>query len=213
MKKISYRLNLALVGSNKSGNDSGKRIFVDYLKNRNIELNLSKEYEESKGFLEYFIVYKHIPIKTKVFLFDNLENLISDNKNVKKFDVIILALNLYDLNSIDDYKKENYLRFKELFQFRGLSVLVGIDVNQIFGRVPSPNSYKISKENLIKKAKELNLIYCYELKYKYKDLFEFYDKILSDFVFKFQISHPELFNQAKSYGKELISQFSFLKDT
>ena len=62
------------------------------------------------------------------------------------------------------------------------------------------------------RKKELDFLYCYEIKDKDKDLIDFYDNIFNNFIVKFQISSPELFDQAKSYGKELIEQYNFLKN-
>ncbi|MFX1395394.1 MAG: hypothetical protein ACFFAH_17805 [Promethearchaeota archaeon] len=211
MKKISYRVNFGLVGSKKSGIDSGKEIFINYLKSRTIENKLSKINVLDEDFLEYFIVFKLVPIKVRVFLAENLNQLITWHKKIKNLDIIVLAINIYDLDSLNVFNKNNYNEFCENFHFKGLSTLVGIDVNQIYGIPISTKSIRISKENLIKKAKELNVLYCYKIKYKHRDISEFYEKIFKDLIFEFQMIGQEFFEQAKLYGKELIEQFKFLK--
>ena len=212
MKKISYSLHLGIVGSKNSENGSGREIFLDYLKNKTIDDKISETNENDKSLFNYFIVYKQIPIKIKVFSAENLNEFILNHEKIKKLDILILALNLYDLNSINEFNKENFDEFKDIFSFWGLSFLVGIDVNQIFRKTILEDSWRINKIELIEKAKELDFLYCYEIKDKDKDLIDFYDNIFNNFIVKFQISSPELFDQAKSYGKELIKQYNFLKN-
>ena len=211
LKKVSYRVNFGLVGSKKSGIASGKEIFINYLKSRTIEDKLSKVNVLNEDFLEYFIVFKLVPIKIRVFLAENLNQLITWYEKIKNLDIIVLAFNIYDLDSLNDFNKSNYNEFCEYFHFKGLSSLVGIDVNQIYGLPISTKSIRISKENLIKKAKELNVLYCYKIKYKYKDISEFYEKIFKDMIFKFQMTGQEFFEQAKLYGNKLMN-FYMLED-
>ena len=52
-------------------------------------------------------------------------------------------------------------------------------------------------------AKYLNLIYCYEISNKNEDVSEIYKKIFKDFLFRFQFTRPDLYEQARSYGKTL----------
>ncbi|TFG22655.1 MAG: hypothetical protein EU532_14185 [Promethearchaeota archaeon] len=200
MKKISYSLHLGIVGSINSENGSGRETFLDYLKNRTIDDKISRTNENDKSFFNYFIVYKQIPIKIKVFLAETLNELIFNHDKIKKLDILILALNLYDVNSIIEFTKENFDEFKEIFSFWGLSLLVGIDVNQIFRKPILEYNTRISNIDLINKAKELDFLFCYEIKDKDKDLIDFYDNIFNNFLVKFQISSPELFEQAKSHG-------------
>ncbi len=117
------------------------------------------------------------------------------------------------MNALDYYNKENLDKLRNLIEFKGVSVLIGINTDQIYEKPINPNHFRISKTNLINKAKELNVIYCFEIQYKYKDLSEFYDKVLNDFVYKFQFKSPELFEQARNYGKELKKQYKYLEDS
>lgn len=211
LKKISYNLDFAFIGSRKTGMDAGKEIFIDYLKNKAIEDNFNEINEISEDHFEYFTVFKEIPIKIKVLLSENLEELLS-NKEIQNLDVLVLALNVYDMNALDYYNKELLDKFRNLTEFKGVSALIGINTDQIYGKPINPNYFRMSKANLINKAKELNVIYCFEIQYKYKDLLEFYDKILNDFVYKFQFKSPELFEQAMNYGKELKKQYKYLEE-
>ena len=194
MKKISYTLNLGLVGSYKYGEDSGKGIFIDFLKDKAVEYNLD-------DYHEFLIIFNQIPIRMKIFPVEDFNELILNYDKIKKLDIIVLTLNIYEFNSINEYEKQSFEEFEKYYKFRGSSILVGIDVEKIY-RSTSKNS-RISYFDLIKKAKELNILYCFEIQNKNRDLSELYNKVLDDFIFKFQFSSPELFNQAKSYGKEL----------
>jgi hypothetical protein len=194
LKKISYTLNLGLVGSYKSGEDSGKGIFIDFLKDKAVEYNLD-------DYHEFLIIFNQIPIRMKIFPVEDFNELILNYDKIKKLDIIVLTLNMHEFNSINEYEKQSFEEFEKYYKFRGSSILVGIDVEKIY-RSTSKNS-RISYFNLIKKAKELNILYCFEIQNKNRDLSELYNRVLDDFIFKFQFSSPELFNQAKSYGKEL----------
>ena len=212
MRKISYSLNLGVIGFKDSEKKSGRELIIDFLKTKAIEDNLSNVDGFAEDYLEFFIVFKQIPIKVRAFLADNFPQIISNYKKIKKIDVLILALNIYDLNAIDALKKEEFDVFREIFSFWGTSILVGIDVNRIFRIPPPPQGFRLSKDRLIKKAKELDILYTFEIKYKYKDLKEFSEKILNDYIIKIEHRSPEFFESAKLYGNELISKYKFLED-
>ena len=203
MKKIRYSLRIGLIGSR----NSGKELLLNYLDDIAIEKNHSDEK------FEVLLVHKGIPFKINVFLAENLIEVISEQSiNFGKLDVLIIILNLNDLNSIKEFEKEIFEEFRQFFLFQGLSILAGMDVEQILKGSPS-NNVRISRFNLIKKAKELNILYCFEIHNKERDISEIYNKLLNDFIFKFQYSTPELFEQAKIYGRELIKlNKSFLKN-
>ncbi|MFX1411047.1 MAG: hypothetical protein ACFFA6_11895 [Promethearchaeota archaeon] len=194
MKKISYSLRIGLIGNN----NSGKEFLLNYLEDIAIEKYLSDEK------FEVLLIHKKIPFKIKVFSAENFRNVILEQSvKFSKLDILVMVLNLNDLNSIKEYKKEIFEEFRHFFLFQGLSIIIGMDVIQMI-EGSSSNSLRISRFNLIKKAKELNLLYCFEIYNKERDISNVYNKILDDFIFKFQYSTPELFEQAKIYGKELI---------
>lgn len=194
MKKISYALHIGLIGNN----NSGKELILNYLEDNAIEKNYSDDQ------FEVLLVHKGIPFKLKIFLAKNLIEVVSEQPTkFGKLDILILILNLNDLSSIKEYDKENFEEFRQFFLFQGLSILIGINVEQILKGSPSKN-LRISRFNLIKKAKELNIIYCFEIHNKKRDISDIFNKILNDFIFKFQYAAPELFEQAKIYGRELI---------
>ena len=193
MKKVSYSLSIGIVGSK----ELSKNMFLTTLKKSAIDINLSDDK------LEFLIIFKHIPIKLKVFLAVRLEDLIYNFERIEKLDVLILTLNLNEPDAINYYNKALIDEFNDALSFQGLSILVGMNLGEIINNSPSKN-LKISRFHLEKLTKELNLIYCFEIYNNKNDVSEIYDKLLDDFAFRFQYSSPDLFEQAKSYGKHLL---------
>lgn len=194
LKKISYSLRIGIIGNR----EQLKEIFLESLTNSAIKSNLFDEYSE------FLIVFKQIPVKIKIYLHENLENLIYDFENIQKLDVIILTLDLYKPDSLSIINKLLIEEFNEMFSFQGLSFLVGMNIEHIFSKTPS-KKFKISRFQLEKKTKDLNFIYCFEIFNKIGDVNEIYNTILNDFIIRFQYSSPELFETAKEYGKRLLS--------
>lgn len=194
MKKISYSLRIGIIGNK----EQLKEIFLENLTNSAINSNLSEYY------YEFLIVFKQIPVKIKIYLHEILENLIYNFENIQKLDVIILTLNLYEPDSLNIINKLLIEEFNETFSFQGLSILVGMNIEQIFSKIPS-KKFKISRYQMEKTTKDLNFIYCFEIYNKNRDVNEIYNRILNDFILRFQYSSPELFETAKEYGKRLLS--------
>lgn len=196
MKKISYSLRIGIIGNR----DSISEIFLEDVKSIAIESRFSED------FSELFIVYKQIPIKLKIFLAESLEKLIYRFDEIEKLDVVILTVNLLDKKSIYRYFKNIIEEFNETYYFQGVSILAGIDFDQVFKKVSK--KHKVSRYSLEDMARYLNLIYCYEIFNKKKDVIKIYKKICNDFLFRFSYSSPELFEQAKIYGITLINEFN-----
>ncbi|MBY8985948.1 MAG: hypothetical protein KGD65_12815 [Candidatus Lokiarchaeota archaeon] len=197
MKKISYSLRIGIVGNI----DNNKRIFFDSIKQFAINLNSSESYRD------FLVVFEDVPIKTKVFLAENLEELINKFNQIEKLDVLILTVNLFDPKTIYQYYKDKIEEFNEIYYFQGISILVGIDLEQIFKNKPSKN-LRISRFNLEEITRYLNLIYCYEIFNTNKDILEIFRKIFNDFIFRYKYSSPELFDQAQLYGKTLMKEYN-----
>ena len=197
LKKIHFSLHIGFVGLQ----DAGKEIILDFFKKNAIETDYNDNIE--KKVYEFFLVFKQVPINLKVFLAESIKEIMYDYETIKRLDIIILALNLYNLRSKNKYFKEEYDEFKEYFMFQGMSVLIGLDINLIKNGAPSKD-FRISRYNLVQKAKELDILYCFEIVNKKADLLEFYNKLLGDFTFKFQFTNPEILKKAKDYGRTLI---------
>jgi hypothetical protein len=196
LKKISYSLRIGIVGIK----DYTPIIFLDKIKQFTINPI------SSEGYSDFQIVVEDIPIKIKVFFVENLEELINKFSEIEKLDVIILTVNLFEPKSIYQYHKDKLEEFNEIYYFQGISILVGVDLEQILNKKTSKN-LRISRFNLEEISKYLNLIYCYEINNKDKDIITIYRKIFGDFIFRFRYSSPELFEQAKLYGKSLRKEY------
>jgi len=194
LKKISYGLRIGIIGNK----EQLKEIFLENLTNSAIKSKFSGDY------YEFLIVFKQIPVKIKIYLHENIENLLYNFENIQKLDVIILTLNLYEPDSLSTINKLLIEEFNETFSFQGLSILVGMNIEHIFSKIPS-KKFKISRYQIEKTTKDLNFIYCFEIFNKNRDVNEIYNRILNDFILRFQYSSPELFETAKEYGKRLLS--------
>ncbi|MFX1455952.1 MAG: hypothetical protein ACFFDB_11325 [Promethearchaeota archaeon] len=197
MKKISYSLRIGIVGRK----DYNSMIFLEDIKRFAINII------SSEGNFEFLVVVNNIPIKMKVFFAENLEELMEKSNEIEKLEVIILTVNLFEPNSIYHYQKDNFEKFNEIYYFQGISILVGLDLNQIFKKTPSKN-LRISRYNLEEITRYLKIIYCYEIYNKNKDIIRIYKKIFDDFIFRFKYSGPELFEQAQIYGESLLKEYN-----
>jgi len=195
LKKVSYSLRIGIIGNQNHIN----ALFYENLKKMAIETKISNE---PFGFL---IVFRQIPIKIKLYITESLESIIDNYENIEMLDVIILTLNLYDRNSLNLLNKHLIEEFYETYLFQGLSVLVGMDIEQLFNRFPSKR-YKISRFKLERITQDLNLIYCFEVFNKERDINEIYNTLFNDFILRFQYSNSDLFEKSKEYGKKLLDK-------
>jgi hypothetical protein len=196
LKKISYSLRIGVVGDIHYNTE----VFLDSLKKLAIESSISKEIKE------FFVIHKDIPIKIKLFLTQDIDELIYNYSKIENLDVVILTINLFGSKSLYQYYKNLIEEFNETYYFQGISILVGVDIEQIFNK-KRPKKYRISRFSLEDLAKYLNLIYCYEIHNKSQDVIEIYNKIFNDFLFRFRYSNPEVFEQTRIYGKNLVKDF------
>lgn len=188
-------MRIGIVGNK----DYSKDIFFDNLRDFAIETKISED------FSEFFIIFKQIPIRVKIFLAVNLEEIIKNFEKIKKLDAIILTIDLSNTKSIYQYYKNLIEEFNDIYYFQGVSILVGIDISQIFKKKASKN-IRVSRYSLEDMTKYLNLIYCYEIYNKKGDVIEIYRKIFNDFFFRFRYSSQELFEKARIYGETLIRE-------
>ncbi len=193
MKEFSYKINLAIIGTDTKCNE----IFLDYLD----QISLNSQTIESEG--ERFFIQNDIPVKIKAFVALTFHEMINNYDQIKKLSILIYVLNINDINSINNLNYDNYTDFCNIFKFKGISALVGVDLNHILEENNKNEDY-INEFSLIQKTQELNFIYCFEVKDTPKDLILLYNSIFKDIFLKFRILNPELFEKAKNYGKELL---------
>ena len=187
MKDIIFSINLGLIGTE----DSKLEIFIDYLK------EIALKYTSENLVYEFYLQSESIPIKLRIAIGSKFEDLIHRNEYFKHFDAIIIAVNLYNDNSISNYTVQSYSDFRNYFIFNGISVLVGVDPFLIIQKEP-PNQRSITEFNLIQKTKELEFLYCFKIQDKKKDITDLFNKVLKYINLKLKFLNPELFKRAKS---------------
>jgi len=203
LKKINYSLYLGLIGSEET---SGKEIFIEFLKEKGYEY-----YESSNdGYHELLLIFDQIPIKMKIFSMEDLNALLLNYETIKKLDMIILAMSIYEIDSFKEINKELFENFEKDYNFQGSSVLAGIDLEGV--NTSNSQNVRVSQSDIINKAKELNILYTFEITNTSTDLSELFNKILDDFIYKIRIKTPELFDQARNYGKELSIKKKSIRD-
>ena len=192
MKKVTYGVRIGIIGSL----NSSRNILTDYLKRTALDVVLTDEFAAPMDLQEYLFIYRDVPIKIRVYEGKNISQATYDYEKLEGLDILIFTLNLYDFNSLKTFNKQELDELYDYIMFQGISILVGIQKD-------FSSHYRISEVELIHKAKELDNLYCFAIEDDNGDLKEFYEKILDDFIFKFQFSSPELFEHAKEYGLEL----------
>ncbi|MFW9930464.1 MAG: hypothetical protein ACFFD1_13805 [Candidatus Thorarchaeota archaeon] len=195
MKKVSLSINLAIIG----GEDSGRELFQQYL-NR-----IALRVRHNNKVREYLLLHENVPFKVKLYIAESIDQMISQYPKLKTLDSLIISINLYNTQSIDQYTPSIMNDFFQKYNFQGLTMLVALDSYYIEKGVPS-EYFRISRLNLRKKTNQLNFIYCYEIQNKNGDIKEVLKKVLDDTLLKFQTSSPELLEYAKSYGLKLLSE-------
>jgi hypothetical protein len=186
-----FSINLGLIGTE----DSRLDIFTDYLK------GLAIKHTSENLVYEYFLRFEEIPIKLRVVIANNFDDLIPRNKEFKHFDAIIIAVNLYNKDAISNYDIQNFLNFRNFFIFNGFTALVGVDTFLIQDR-DAPDNKDITEFNLIQKTKELEFLYCFNIQNKKKDVINLFNKFLSYINSKLKFLNPDLFNRVRSNEQE-----------
>ncbi|MBN1801818.1 MAG: hypothetical protein JW891_09950 [Candidatus Lokiarchaeota archaeon] len=200
MKKISFGLDVGLVGSSQSSNN----LFLEYLKDASIQRGSMVENAGDEGPFRALMVFDNVPINIRIYVASNIEDLI--NEDVNKMDGLILVLDVHDMESKNRFSSVELIKFTLAFGFKGFSTLVGVDAKNKSDGKNIDADRRINRTELIQKAKDLELLYCFEIQKPYRDMKNFFDKILKDQIVKFAISNPELLEQSKKYGKELMDK-------
>ncbi|MFX1269312.1 MAG: hypothetical protein ACFFAK_15230 [Promethearchaeota archaeon] len=197
MKKIKFSLNLGIIGAGNSGID----FLIGYLK-RNALRN-----DNNEKLNEFLIIYHDIPVKIKVFNGKDFVQLNERYEDIRRIDAIIVIIDIYNLNSFNGDLFKGFEEFNKVYMFKGVSILVGIDKFFIENGFLS-DKLRISRINLIQKAKDLGFLYCFEIQNKNNDILEIFNKFIDNFMIKLRNINPELLERAKTYGKELNDQFN-----
>ncbi len=196
MKDFHFSLNLGLIGTEDSRID----IILDYL-NENTKLTSSKD-----SISEFQFIYENVPLKIKIFQFKHFEDLIDDIKHLKKLDAIIVAVNLYNDQTISKLTLNIYKEFCDISMFNGVAALVGIDPYLIEQKNP-PASRNINEFVLIQKTKELKFHYCFKIQNSQKDITDIFNKVLNYVNLKLEFINPELFERVKTNGKNIVGKY------
>lgn len=188
MKEFSYSINIGIIGTK----DSNKEIFNEFLH------DIALKREKHDTITEFFLVYSNVPIKIKTHFYDDIKDFRLKKKIDQKFDVIIIILNLFNTESFDQLEINE---FNKIFNFTGISVLIGINKYIINPDSLLPDQ-KINEFSLIRKTRELNIHYCFKIQNDPKDVLEIFNQIMKDILYKFKTLNPELYEQALLYGGE-----------
>jgi hypothetical protein len=198
LKDIVYSINLGLIGTE----DSRLEIFIDYLKESSLK------YTSDNLVYEFFLRFESIPIKLRIAIANDFEDLIRRSENFKHFDAIIIAVNLYNNNSISNYTFQNYSNFRNYFIFNGITALVGVDTFLILYEEAPPQK-DITEFNLIQKTQELEFLYCFKIQDKKKDITDLFNNVLSYINLKLKFLNPDLFSRVKSNEQESNRRTNF----
>ena len=190
MRKINYKLKIAIIGKDHLGNE----IILNYL--RTIAIDKRKESPDS---LIFQIIHKFIPINIHIKLYENMNAMLSESESLNGYDFLFFVLNIYDGDALNNYEKGLYDELCSKINFRGSSLLIALDVKSIKNDF-SINEVRISRHRLIRKCNELDLEYCFEINYPNEDLNELFKKLLDDSITKFKISNPELYEKVREFG-------------
>lgn len=195
LKKVRLSINIAIVGME----GSGKKLFTQYLD------RIAFPFRLNGNIREYLVLQEEIPFIIRVLTVEHLDHLTEEKSGLNNLDTLIICLDIYDTQSINQFTSNHINDFISKYHFQGLTFLVAVDSYYIEKGVPS-EYFRINRFNLIKKTNQLNFIYCFEIQNKNGDIKEVIDQILKDVILRFQSSKSELFEQAKKYGHELSSE-------
>ncbi len=186
MKDIIYSINLGLIGTE----ESNLEIFIVHLK------EMAFKYSSENLIYEFFLYHEGIPLKLRTVIANGFEDLFHKNESFNHFDIIIVAVNLYNNDSISNYTIQNYSEFRNYFFFNGISVFAGVDPFLLLQENP-PYERSITEFNLIQKTRELEFHYCFKIQDKKKDITDLFNKILNYIILKLKFLNPELFKRVK----------------
>jgi len=198
LRKIKLSLNLGVIGKD----DSGKEFLIEYLKHSAINYDASEELHE------FLITFQDVPIKFRVYNVIDFNQILIQYESIKRVDVLIIVIDIYKLDSLDNINFKEFEEFNSTYMFKGISILAGIDKHSI-EHLNVSNQDRINRFDLIQKSKDLGFLYCFEVQDRNRDFSELFNIAINNYILKLGNTNPELLKKAKSYGKELKSQLNF----
>ena len=194
MKKVYFTLHLGIIG----GEDSGKEVFITYLNKNSLNPTIPDKNE-------YYLIHNRVPLKININLANNFKQFIEHKESIKRLDILIISLNLYNVNSFINFDFDEFNDFCIKFDFKGISILTLIDTH-LTKNYDRSSILRIDRYSVIEKVKKYNIIYCFEIQNDTTDIMELFNKVFNEFIFKLQVSNPELFERLLNYSKILLTQ-------
>ncbi len=207
MKKITFGLKFGIIGKSNVPRER----FRNYLKNISIETKQGSK--DPRGVAEkYLMLYSSIPLSITLHEESTIDSFLDIHANLTSLDALLLFLSMEQKNNLHDFDFHALKKIEDYYNFKGIDVLIGMNI------LPPDNgdnqvelSNIILNEDLIDKAKSLDVLYCFEITKEPEDFQEILDEILSFFLLKFKISSPEIYKQAKNYGLALKKKKNSLR--
>lgn len=200
MKKVSFSLKVGIIGAKISH----KEIILNYLKQKSLSSDsITEDFRQE----EFFLLLNEIPFKLKVFSSLNFEDILEKVYEIESLDVVLLVVNATETVNSSVVNKDLFNDFKKQFYFDGISALVGILPGEKY-EIINNTILQTLQANLIRIARELDLLYCYLIKDIDPDISQIFEAIANDYSFKFKFSSPELYEFAKAYGNEVLKRNS-----
>lgn len=188
LKRITVSFQIGIINSDKDLFNP----FLKYVEEKSLSKEKNQENSRHEDYNEYLIIYKNIPIKLKINILENFNDLINNYEKTKGIDVIIL-LTEQDKESISSLSKKKLKEVDELLLSSVSFILVHMETD-----LDSKDA--INEDELIQKAKELDVRYLFTIKPHHTEVDQIFTKIFDDFILKFKFLNPELFEKAKTSG-------------
>jgi len=190
---------LGLIGKS----DKERTMFKNYLNELSIETSKGKNPRLPLEEIEYLILYSSLPIKVKLFEQINLEAFLNEYSEITKLDALILLIDISQKQELEHYKRNSLSNVADHYDFKGVSILLGMDLKENSQTEEDKKGF-IREQELINKAMNLGVLYCFKITNNKQEVQEILDKIFRFFLFKFKTtSSPDLFDLALKYGESL----------
>ncbi|MBA7507060.1 hypothetical protein ES706_05776 [subsurface metagenome] len=189
MKKSPSIIKVLLIGSNYEKS-------IQFLHTYGFKLT-EGEYDngDTKRFLEYkkSLRYNNISLIIKIWIINTFSNILEMHDLIQEINSLLLIFDIHDIDSFKFLKKEDFNEIINVFEFSESIIMVGINYGNSTG-------IQIDRDQIIKKSSNLNILYCFEVDLKnFDDLYEIFNKIIKDYIFKMKLTSPKLFEKTKTH--------------